>query len=91
VTTTEGFKSGGFAAGVFSDDNLTFRPETAQAYEAGFKSKWLGGSFILNGKNLTGEEESVLILDQPVLPGNYVSAALPSAPSFHLNFRYQTD
>jgi hypothetical protein len=88
VTTTEGFKSGGFAAGVFSDDNLTFRPETAQAYEAGFKSIW---SVILNGKNLTGEEESVLILDQPVLPGNYVSAALPSAPSFHLNFRYQTD
>ena len=269
ATTTEGFKSGGFAAGVFSDDNLTFRPETAQAYEAGFKSKWLGGSFmlngavfhteyqdlqvrnfdgrsifvtnaadaktsgfefdffwlppleyltiggsagiveaeyidylcapavagsdagsgndscfnertgpkggpnspafqdlsgeslayapkvsgslysslniplfnsginlllgadavyqgehfidtdndpvatqqattkinariglkaddgswsvILNGKNLTGEEESVLILDQPSLPGNYVSAALPSAPSFHLDFRYQAD
>jgi iron complex outermembrane receptor protein len=49
ATATEGFKSGGFAAAVFTDDNLTFEPETATAYEAGFKSKWLGGSLMLNG------------------------------------------
>ncbi len=49
ATVTEGFKSGGFAAGVFTDDHLTFDPETATAYELGFKSKWLGGSLMLNG------------------------------------------
>jgi iron complex outermembrane receptor protein len=49
ATATEGFKSGGFAAGVFRDDNLTFEPEQATAYEMGFKSKWLGGSLIVNG------------------------------------------
>lgn len=49
ATYTEGFKSGGFAAAVFTDDNLTFEPERAKAYEIGVKSKLLGGSLILNG------------------------------------------
>jgi iron complex outermembrane receptor protein len=49
ATATEGFKSGGFAAGVFNDDNLTFDPESATAYEIGFKSKLFDGSFTLNG------------------------------------------
>lgn len=49
ATYTQGFKSGGFAAAVFSDDNLTFEPERANAYEIGIKSKLFGGSLILNG------------------------------------------
>jgi iron complex outermembrane receptor protein len=49
ATATEGFKSGGFASGVFNDDNLTFDPESATAYEIGFKSKLFDGSFTLNG------------------------------------------
>lgn len=49
ATYTEGFKSGGFAAAVFSDDNLTFEPERANAYEIGIKTKLFDGSLILNG------------------------------------------
>ncbi|MFT5889183.1 MAG: iron complex outermembrane receptor protein [Zhongshania sp.] len=49
ATYTQGFKSGGFAAAVFTDDNLTFEPETADAYEIGFKSKLFDGSLIFNG------------------------------------------
>ncbi len=49
ATYTQGFKSGGFAAAVFSDDNLTFEPERADAYEVGLKSKLFGGSLVLNG------------------------------------------
>ena len=49
ATYTEGFKSGGFAAAVFTDDNLTFEPERANAYEIGIKSKLFDGSLILNG------------------------------------------
>jgi iron complex outermembrane receptor protein len=49
ATATGGFKSGGFASGVFNDDNLTFDPESATAYEIGFKSKLFDGSFTLNG------------------------------------------
>ncbi|MFT5063097.1 MAG: iron complex outermembrane receptor protein [Gammaproteobacteria bacterium] len=48
VSATEGFKSGGFAAAVFNDDNLTFEPEKAVAFEAGVKSKLLDGSLTLN-------------------------------------------
>ncbi|MFQ3201577.1 MAG: iron complex outermembrane receptor protein, partial [Zhongshania sp.] len=49
ATATQGFKSGGFAAGVFNDDNLTFEAEKANAVEMGIKSKLFNGSLMLNG------------------------------------------
>jgi hypothetical protein len=55
----------------------------------GLKSDDNTWSIILNGKNITGEEESVLVLDQASLPGNYVSAALPFEPTWNLNLRYE--
>ncbi len=55
----------------------------------GLKSDDNTWSIILNGKNITGEEESVLVLDQASLPGNYVAAALPFEPTWNLNLRYE--
>ena len=46
-STTRGFKSGGFASGVFNQKHLTFRPERASAYEVGFKGRLFDSSLQL--------------------------------------------
>jgi iron complex outermembrane receptor protein len=61
ATATEGFKSGGIAAGVFNDDNLTFEPETAQAYEIGVKSKLFDGSLMLNATVFKTEYQNLQV------------------------------
>ncbi len=45
---TRGFKSGGFNAISFQGSNLEFRPERADAWELGLKSRWLDRSLSLN-------------------------------------------
>ena len=45
-------------------------------------------SLILNGKNLTGTRESLLIIDQPLLGGNYIAFPLVDEPLFSVDFRY---
>lgn len=47
-TVTRGFKSGGFASGVFNQQHLTFKPERAQAYELGSKGRFFDSSLQLN-------------------------------------------
>lgn len=61
ATATTGFKSGGFASGVFNNDNLEFEPETARAYELGMKSRLLGGSLMLNATAFYTEFENLQV------------------------------
>jgi len=46
-------------------------------------------SLTVHGRNLTGAEETMLIIDQPLIPGNYVSFPLPDAPTFLVDLAYQ--
>lgn len=45
-------------------------------------------AIIANAKNLTGEKERVLVLDQPQMRGNYVSISLPDEPLYSVDLRY---
>ena len=40
------------------------------------------------GKNLSGAKERLLIIDQPLLKGNYVAFPLVDEPTFTVNFRW---
>ncbi len=46
-------------------------------------------SVVFNAKNLTGERERVVVLDQPQFSGNYATVALPDEPLYMLDLRYQ--
>lgn len=48
VTWTRGYKGGGFNATAETQDNLEFEAERAQSWEAGFKSRLLDGTLMLN-------------------------------------------
>jgi iron complex outermembrane receptor protein len=45
-------------------------------------------SVMASARNVTGEQEKLLVLDVPLLPGNYVTANNPDEPQFALNLRY---
>jgi iron complex outermembrane recepter protein len=45
-------------------------------------------SILFNAKNLTGVRERALVIDQPVIAGNYVTIALPDEPLYALDLRY---
>jgi iron complex outermembrane recepter protein len=45
-------------------------------------------SILFNAKNLTGARERALVIDQPVIAGNYVTIALPDEPLYALDLRY---
>jgi iron complex outermembrane receptor protein len=45
-------------------------------------------SVMASAKNMTGEKEKLLVLDVPLLPGNYVTANNPDEPQYALNLRY---
>ncbi|MGH7805118.1 MAG: TonB-dependent receptor domain-containing protein, partial [Candidatus Binatia bacterium] len=50
----------------------------------------LGGErwrVVFNAKNLTGEKERLLVIDQPLLDGNYVAFPLVDEPTFTVDFR----
>lgn len=48
VSIAEGFKTGGFAVGVYDTRNLDYEAETGLSYELGTKSKFLDNSLSLN-------------------------------------------
>jgi iron complex outermembrane receptor protein len=48
------------------------------------KHKW---SVNLQARNLSKEQDSVLILDQPLIPGNYTKAPLPDQTTYQVDFR----
>lgn len=48
VNAAKGFKAGGFDPAPLNDDNLTYKGEETLTYEAGVKSRLLGGSLTLN-------------------------------------------
>ncbi|CAA0106460.1 Pesticin receptor [Zhongshania aliphaticivorans] len=48
VNAAKGFKAGGFDPAPLNDDNLTYKGEETLTYEAGMKSRLLGGSLTLN-------------------------------------------
>jgi iron complex outermembrane receptor protein len=45
-------------------------------------------SVVLNAKNLTGERERALVVDQPVISGNFVTIAVPDEPLYVVDLRY---
>ncbi|MFP5307890.1 MAG: TonB-dependent receptor, partial [Gammaproteobacteria bacterium] len=45
-------------------------------------------SVLFNAKNLTGERERAILLDQPQFAGNYVTIAYPDEPQYALDVRY---
>jgi iron complex outermembrane receptor protein len=48
-------------------------------------------SVMASARNITGEKEKLLVLDVPLLPGNYVTANNPDEPQYALNLRYAFD
>jgi hypothetical protein len=70
-----------------NDPNAVQEATTKYNARVGFKAESGLWSLIMNAKNLSGAEESVVVLDQPNIAGNYVSAALPDSPSLHLDLR----
>ncbi|MFT5032252.1 MAG: hypothetical protein ACI89D_000581 [Bermanella sp.] len=54
----------------------------------GFKQLDGGWSVVINGKNLTDEQERTIFLDAPRNPGNYVALALPDEPQVSIDVRY---
>ena len=45
-------------------------------------------SLIVNAKNLTGERERAVLIDQPQFPGNYATVALIDEPQYVVELRY---
>ncbi|MGB0922306.1 MAG: TonB-dependent receptor [Alphaproteobacteria bacterium] len=48
ASATKGTKSGGFNASALNESQTTFDDEVAFGYEAGYRSKWLGGALMAN-------------------------------------------
>ncbi len=45
-------------------------------------------SLIVNAKNLSGEQERAVLIDQPQFPGNYATVALIDEPQYVVELRY---
>ena len=78
--------------GRFLDSDLD--PKTFQDANAIFNmrlgilpedARW---ALILAGKNLTASRERLLVIDQPLLDGNYIAFPLVDEPTFSIDFRY---
>lgn len=78
--------------GRFLDSDID--PNTYQAgttrVDMGFgvRSEDAGWSVALHAKNLTQVKDSLLILDQPLLPGNYTIAPMPDQTTYMLSARW---
>jgi iron complex outermembrane recepter protein len=76
----------------FLDSDLD--PNTLQDATAKVNARFAlvdqGGRWALTfaGKNLSGAKERLLIIDQPLLNGNYVAFPLVDEPTFTVNFRW---
>lgn len=78
--------------GRFLDSDIdpnTFQPGTTRVdMGVGVKSEKSGWSASLNAKNLTRVKDSLLILDQPLLPGNYTQTPLPDQTTYVMTLRW---
>jgi iron complex outermembrane receptor protein len=74
----QGFKSGGFQYVPFSANQarVVFRPESLDAYEAGFKSQLFNGRLTLNGAVFYYEYEDLQVLRVIALPPPSAAATL---------------
>ncbi len=54
----------------------------------GLRSDTQGWSVSLHAKNLTQEKDALLILDQPLLPGNYTMTPYPNHTTYLLSVRW---
>jgi iron complex outermembrane recepter protein len=54
----------------------------------GLRSETAGWSINFNAKNLTREKDALLILDQPLLPGNYTMTPYPDQTIYQLGLRW---
>jgi iron complex outermembrane receptor protein len=71
------------------DDPATRQPATAKVnVRLGFLSQSGRWAVIFHGKNLTGAKERLLVIDQPLLEGNYIAFPLPDEPTFRVDLRY---
>lgn len=61
VNAAKGFKAGGFDPAPLNDDNLTYKGEETLTYEAGIKSRLLGGSLTLNMAVFDSDVENLQI------------------------------
>jgi iron complex outermembrane receptor protein len=90
ATISKGFKSGGFAAGVFNDDNLTFEPEEATSYEIGAKVKLLGGSLMLNATAFRTDYENLQVRNYDGRTLSVSNAADAKTQGLELDFFWLT-
>ncbi len=61
-TYSEGFKSGGFSGRATSADITSYRPETLQTFEIGWKSDWFDRRARFNGAVFTSEYQDIQFL-----------------------------
>jgi iron complex outermembrane recepter protein len=80
-----------YRSGRFLDNDLdpaTFQDATTRVNA---RLGLLGGDgrwrIVFNAKNLTSEQERLLMIDQPLLEGNYVAFPLVDEPTFTVDFR----
>ncbi len=70
-------------------DPNTWQPGTTRVDAGlGLRSETQGWSLALHAKNLTEEEDSLIILDQPLLPGNYTKTPYPNFTTYQLSLRW---
>lgn len=78
--------------GRFLDSDIdpnTYQPGTTRVdMGIGLKSEDAGWSLALHAKNLTQVKDSLLILDQPLLPGNYTQTPFPDQTTYVLSARW---
>jgi len=71
------------------DDPATHQPATARVnVRLGFLSQSGRWAVMFHGKNLTGTKERLLVVDQPLLEGNYIAFPLIDEPTFTVDLRY---
>ena len=72
-------------------DPNTLQPEVTRIdLGFGLRSEEAGWSANLQVRNFTKEKDSLLILDQPLIPGNYTQTPLPDQTTYQLDLRYAT-
>jgi hypothetical protein len=54
----------------------------------GLRSERDQWSVNFQARNLSREQDSVLILDQPLIPGNYTKAPLPDQTTYQMDVRF---
>ncbi|MGH7823059.1 MAG: TonB-dependent receptor, partial [Candidatus Binatia bacterium] len=81
-----------FRSGRFLDSDIdpnTFQDATAKLnVRLGVLPESRRWSLTFHGRNLTGVKERLLIIDQPLLNGNYIAFPLVDEPTFMVDFRY---